>query len=47
MQTSLGYMVGYFFQFAVTTGALPATALTPVASAAWAGGMPAFWLDNS
>ena len=37
----------YKFQFAVTTGALPATAPTLAAQAAWAGGMPAFWLDNS
>ncbi len=37
----------YQFQFAVTTGALPATAPTLAAQAAWTGGMPAFWLDNS
>jgi hypothetical protein len=35
----------YYFQFAVTTGALPTTAATLVAQATWAGGMPAFWLD--
>lgn len=33
------------FQFAVTAGAMPATAATPVAQAAWTGGMPAFFLD--
>jgi hypothetical protein len=37
----------YYFQFAVTTGALPATAPTLAAQAVWTGGMPAFWLDNS
>jgi len=36
---------GYQFQFAVTTGALPATAATLAAAAAWTGGMPAFWVD--
>jgi hypothetical protein len=36
-----------FSQFAVTAGALPATAGTLAARAAWAGGMPAFWLDNN
>ena len=36
---------GYQFQFAVTTGALPTTAATPAAPAAWTGGMPAFWVD--
>ena len=37
----------YRFQFAVTAGALPATANTLVGQANWTGGMPAFWLDNS
>jgi hypothetical protein len=34
-------------QFAVTAGALPATAPARAAQAAWAGGMPAFFLDSS
>lgn len=41
------YLHGYFFQFAVTTGALPTTAASLVAQAAWTGGMPAFWLDTA
>lgn len=36
-----------FCQFAVTTGALPATLPTLVNGAAWTGGMPAMFLDNS
>jgi len=35
------------FQFPVTAGAMPATAGTPAAQAAWTGGMPAFFLDNA
>lgn len=42
-----GYLSTYFFQFAVTSGALPATAATLAAMAAWTGGMPAVWLDNA
>jgi len=38
-------LCGYYFQFAVTAGAMPATAATLVAQAAWTGGMPAFFLD--
>ena len=38
---------GYQFQFAVTTGALPNPAATLALPAAWTGGCPAFWLDNS
>jgi hypothetical protein len=34
-----------YCQFAVTTGALPATAAALAAQAAWTGGMPAFFLD--
>lgn len=34
-----------FTQFAVSTGALPTTAGTLAARAAWTGGMPAFFLD--
>lgn len=34
-----------FCQFAVTAGALPVTAPTLAARAAWTGGMPAFFLD--
>lgn len=47
MQISLGYLAGYYFQFAVTSGALPSTAASPAAQAAWTGGMPAFFLDNA
>jgi hypothetical protein len=36
-----------FCQFAVTTGALPATAPTLALQGAWTGGMPAFFLDNN
>lgn len=36
-----------YAQFAVTAGALPATAPTIALQAAWAGGMPSFFLDNS
>jgi hypothetical protein len=42
---SLGYLDGYFFQFAVTTGALPDPAATLAAQAAWTGGMPCFFLE--
>lgn len=42
-----GYLGTYAFQFAVTTGALPATAATPAAGAAWTGGVPAYWLDSA
>ena len=42
-----GFFGGYQAQFAVTTGALPATAPTLAAQAVWTGGMPAFWMDNS
>lgn len=41
------YITGAFAQFAVTTGALPATAATIATQAAWTGGMPAFWLDSN
>lgn len=40
-------MSHFQFQFAVTTGALPNPAAALSAPAAWTGGMPAFWLDNS
>ena len=36
-----------FAQFAVTAGALPTTAPSREAQAAWVGGMPAFFLDNN
>jgi hypothetical protein len=36
-----------FAQFAVTSGALPATAPARSNQAAWTGGMPAFFLDNN
>jgi hypothetical protein len=41
------YLDSFQFQFAVTTGALPATAASLAAPAAWTGGMPAFWLDSA
>lgn len=43
---ALGFLDGFFFQFSVTVGALPATAPTPAAQAAWTGGMPAFFLTS-
>lgn len=42
-----GHLAGGLAQFAVTAGALPTTAPTIAAQAAWTGGMPAFWLDSS
>lgn len=45
LATSSGYLAGYFFQFAVATGALPDPAATLAAQAAWTGGMPCFFLD--
>lgn len=45
MALSSGFLQGYYFQFAVTTGALPNPAATLAAQAAWTGGMPAFFLD--
>ena len=42
-----GILNGYKFQFAVTAGALPATAPTLVAQAVWTGGIPLFFLDNN
>ena len=36
-----------FCQFAVMTGALPATLPALVNMATWTGGMPAFFLDNN
>lgn len=47
LATSGGYLDTYCFQFAVSTGALPATAATLAAQAAWTGGMPLFWLDSA
>lgn len=41
------FLNGYYAQFAVTNGALPDPAPTLTNQAAWTGGMPAFWLDNS
>lgn len=38
-------LTSFRFQFATTSGALPATAGTPVAQANWTGGMPAIFLD--
>lgn len=42
-----GYIYSYNFQFAVTAGALPATAPALAALAAGTGGVPAFWLDSN
>jgi len=42
-----GYIDNYNFQFAVTTGALPATAATLALAAAWTGGFPALFLDSN
>ena len=42
-----GYIMGAYAQFAVTSGALPATAATITTQAAWTGGFPAFWLDSN
>jgi hypothetical protein len=47
LDADAGFLTGYQFQFAVTTGALPDPAATLAAQAAWTGGMPAFWLDAS
>lgn len=41
------HLRGAFAQFTVTGGALPATAATIATQAAWTGGFPAFFLDNS
>lgn len=41
----VGFLDSYFFQFAVTTGALPNPAATLAAQAAWTGGMPCFFLE--
>jgi hypothetical protein len=46
LQPSQGFASNYFFQFAVTTGALPNPAATLAAQAAWTGGMPCFFLEN-
>lgn len=45
LAAAAGYLSNYFFQFAVTTGALPNPAATLVAQAAWTGGMPLFFLE--
>ena len=41
------HLKGAFAQFAVTAGALPATAPTIAVQGAWTGGFPAFWLDSN
>lgn len=41
------YLSGAFAQFAVTSGALPATAATIAVQSSWTGGFPAFWLDSN
>ena len=43
---SQGFVSSYFFQFAVTSGALPDPAATRAAQAAWTGGMPCFFLES-
>jgi hypothetical protein len=47
LDVDVGDISSYRFQFAVTAGAMPATAPALAAQAAWTGGMPAFWLDNN
>ena len=47
MDMDSAILSSFRFQFAVTAGAMPATAATPAAPAAWTGGMPMFWLDNN
>lgn len=47
LDIDLQYLKGAYAQFAVTTGALPATAPAISAASAWTGGFPAFWLDNN
>src|SRR5882724_2778587 len=44
---SVGIITNQFFQFAVTSGALPDPAATLAVPGTWIGGFPAFWLDNS
>jgi len=46
LEPSQGFISNYFFQFAVTSGALPDPAATLAAQAAWTGGMPLFFLEN-
>lgn len=45
LSATAGYLSSYFFQFAVTSGALPDPAASLVAQAAWTGGMPLFFLE--
>lgn len=45
LEPSLGYVSNYFFQVAVTLGALPDPLPTKAAQAAWTGGMPLFFLE--
>jgi hypothetical protein len=47
LDLDLGFMDGGFADFAVTTGALPATAPTIAIQSAWTGGFPLFFLDNN
>lgn len=47
LDVDTGLMDGAFAQCAVTTGALPDPCPTVAAQAAWTGGMPLFFLDNS
>jgi len=47
LDVDLGFLNGFYFQFAVTSGALPATAATLAGLTGTTGGMPAFWLDNA
>lgn len=47
LDIDLEHIKGAFAQFAVTNGALPATAPAIATQAAWTGGMPAFWLDSN
>lgn len=42
-----GFQSSFWFQFAVTTGALPNPAATLALPAVWTGGFPVFFLDNN
>lgn len=47
LSLTAGFQSSYWFQFAVTTGALPDPAPTLALPAAWTGGFPIFFLDNN
>lgn len=47
LDIDLGFLTGFHFQFAVTSGALPDPANTPAGLTGTSGGHPALWLDNA